>query len=83
MRIHEDKWFEVWFSDGEDVIPYYLLIVTPDLNKLGNVIVLDPKSNEIIRKGHNYEDTKLWLLEDEYSLVEGRVFPDDGWQEIV
>lgn len=78
--IYDDKWFEVWFSEGDSVIPYYLLVVTPDANNPGVVVVLDPKeNNKVVYQGQSYEDTVLWLREDEYSLVEGREFPDDGW----
>lgn len=78
--IHENKWFEVWFSEGEDVVPTYLLIVTPDPENTSQVIVLDPKENyKVIHQGESYENTVMWLAEDEYSLVDGRQFPDDGW----
>jgi hypothetical protein len=77
---YDDKWFEVWFSEGTEVVPYYLLIVTPDQINAGQVLVLDPKeNNKVVHQGQSYEDTLLWLKEDEYSPVEGRVFPDDGW----
>jgi hypothetical protein len=78
--IHDDKWFEVWFSEGQDVLPYYLLVVTPDPGNPGRVVVIDPKeNNRVVYQGQSYEDTMLWLKEDEYSQVEGREFPDDGW----
>lgn len=80
MSIAENRWFEVWFTDGEDVEPTYLLIVKPDQANPEFVVVLDPIENfKVIYKGKIYEETKLWLQEDEYELVEGRVFPDDGW----
>lgn len=80
MGVSQDKWFEVWFSEGVDVAPSWLLIVTPDKNDSSSVVVLDPLENhKIIYQGHSYEDTKSWLLEDEFSLVKGREFPDDGW----
>jgi hypothetical protein len=80
MSTSEDKWFEVWFTEGHDVIPTYLLIVTPDPKQLDLVLVLDPyEKNGVVHQGQNYDDTRLWLSEDEYYLVDGRVFPDDGW----
>ncbi len=80
MSISDDRWFEVWFSEGEDVAPAYVLIVTPDKKKPGQVVVLDPqKEYKIVDQDKKYDDTRLWLLEDEFSLVDGRVFPDDGW----
>jgi hypothetical protein len=80
MSISEDRWFEIWFTDGEDIVPTYLLLVSPDKERPGGVVVNDPQMNyATIYRGQNYEDTRLWLEEDEYSLVKGRVFPDDGW----
>lgn len=80
MSIYDDKWFEVWFSEGGGIEPSYLLIVKPDENRIGYVIVLDPQDNyKIAHEGQKYEETRLWLLEDEYSQVLGREFPDDGW----
>lgn len=79
MSTSEDRWFEVWFTDGSDTAPTYLLVVVSDEQQKGIVVVLDPiKKNEKVYEG-TYEDTKLWLLEDEYELVAGRMFPDDGW----
>jgi hypothetical protein len=81
MSISKDKWFEVWFDEEEDVIPTYLLIVTPDPKQSNLVLVVDShENNRVIHQGQNYEATRLWLQEDEYSLVDGRVFTDDGWQ---
>jgi len=78
--IYDDKWFEIWFSEGTDVVPYHLLIVTPDPGNTSLITVLDPKENyKVVHQGESYENTVLWLKEDEYSLVEGREFPDDGW----
>ncbi len=80
MSISKDRWFEVWYVDGEDVEPSSLLIVTPDRSNPGLVVVLDPElNNATVYHGHNYEETHTWLREDEYSLVRGREFPDDGW----
>jgi hypothetical protein len=80
MSISEDRWFEIWYVDGEEVEPSSILIVTPDRNNPDCVVVLDPQDNHaVVHKGQSYEDTRLWLREDEYSLIKGRVFPDDGW----
>lgn len=81
MSIYDDIWFEVWYDEGQDIAPSYLLVVTPDKDRPGFVVVRDPqKQNQVIHAGKNYEDTRLWLQEDEYSLVQGREFPDDGYQ---
>lgn len=78
MSFKEDKWFEIWFAEGEDVGPSYLLILKSDTATPGQVIVIDPQEGyKIIRSGQSYEDIRLWLLEDEFSLVEGRGFSED------
>jgi hypothetical protein len=78
MATSENKWFEVWYTEGEDVIPTYLLIVTPDPRQPDLVQVVDPyEKNRIVHQGQRYEATRLWLSEDEYYLVNGRVFPDN------
>ena len=80
MATYEDKWFEIWYSDGEDVVPTYLLIVTPNPHANGQILVLDPQlNNKIVFEAKDYEDAFYWLREDEYTVVDGRQFPDDGW----
>ena len=80
MTIYDDKWFEIWYSEGSEVLPTYLLIVTTNSNKSGEILVIDPsKNNAVVFRGKNYEDVCSWLWEDDFHLVEGRVFPDDGW----
>jgi hypothetical protein len=80
MAIYDDKWFEFWYSDGEDVVPYHFLIVVSNTKNAGEIIVLDPfKNNEVVFRGKNYKEICAWLTEDEYQLIEGRTFPDDGW----
>lgn len=79
MSTFEDRWFEVWVDEGEDLCPTWVLIVTPDTTRRGYVVVYDPQENyRVVHQGENYESTCRWLMEDEYSLVEGRMFPDDG-----
>lgn len=79
MSTSEDRWFEIWFSEGEDLRPTWLLALTPDLMKPGSFVVYDPQENNRIVHQGDYDNTINWLLEDEYSRVEGRMFPDDGW----
>jgi hypothetical protein len=79
MAIYDDKWFEFWYSEG-DVLPNYFLIVSPDKNEKGKIIVIDPlKNNEIVFRGKDYEEVSDWLIEDEFHIVNGRMFDDDGW----
>ena len=80
MATYDDEWFEIWFSEGLEVIPRYLLIVACDTKNSGDFLIIDPfKNNEVIFRDKDYEKICSWLWEDEYSLVEGRIFPDDGW----
>lgn len=81
MSTSEDRWFEIWFSEGGGHLrPQWLYIVTPDEAKRGYVLGYDPQENfRIVYEGQNYEDTRQELLEDEFSLAQGRMFPDDGW----
>lgn len=80
MAIYDDRWFEVWYIDGIDVIPSHLLVVTPNPEDRSRVVVIDPqRKDKIIYEGKDYEDVCFWLGEDEYTLVGGREFPDDGW----
>ena len=80
MATYKDKWFEIWYSEGEDIIPTYLLVVTPNPENLSRILIIDPaEKGKVVYEGKDYEDATDWLVEDEYSLVNGRIFPDDGW----
>ena len=74
MSETKGRWFEVWAEELSD--PPYLLVVKPDVNNSDCIAVYDPLENRIIHQGHSYEDTSRWLEEDEFNLVEGRVFPE-------
>jgi hypothetical protein len=79
MAIYDDGWFEVWYSDGQEIVPYHLLVVTVNL-KSKEIIVIDPlKDNMVVFRAAKYEEVCSWLWADEYDLIEGRVFPDDGF----
>ena len=79
MSIQDDKWFEIWYVGGVEYIPAYLVVVAPDPEYPNKIIVLDLQKNKILFQGNNYDEVKDWLLEDEFGLADGRVFPDDGW----
>lgn len=80
MAIHDDRWFEVWWAHGVDVTPSHLLIVTPDPENRSRVLVIDPyDGGRTVYASKDYEDAFNWLREDDYSMVGGREFPDDGW----
>ncbi len=64
------EWYEVWIDDSAP----YLLVVTPDANDLSRILVLDPAEKyATVHHDNDYEAVKLWLLEDEYYMVRGRV----------
>lgn len=80
MAIYDDQWFEVWYSEGTEYQPHYLLLVSPNPKNKKEIIIYDLiKNNEIIYRSKNYEEISNWLNEDEFQLVEGRTFPDYGW----
>jgi hypothetical protein len=80
MAIYDDKWFEIWYVDGVDVTPSHLLIVTPNPKSASQILIIDPfEKGKIIFEAKDYEAATDWLGEDEYTVVDGRQFPDDGW----
>lgn len=80
MATYDDRWFEIWYSEGEEYQPDYLLLVMPNLKDKSGIIILDTqKNNEIIYRSKDYEKICDWLWADEFHLVKGRTFPDDGW----
>jgi hypothetical protein len=80
MAIFDDKWFEVCYYEGEDIVPYYLLVVATNVENRSEILVTDPCRNHAIEfRSTDYEEVRNWLLEDERQQVMGREFPDDGW----
>lgn len=67
------RWFEVWVDEG--LSPPYLLLLLPGDGDA--VTVFDPQKNEVAHEASNYEDAKWWLLEDEFSRVDGRMLLDE------
>jgi hypothetical protein len=64
-------WYEVWVDESTDV-PYALLVL-PGEAQDGGVVIIDPKEGDkVVHTARTYEEAKLWLLEDEYTRVEGR-----------
>jgi hypothetical protein len=65
-------WYEVWVDESIE-IPY-VLFLRPNQDNSQEILIIDPKeNNKAIKKMPNYESAKLWLQEDEYTLVEGRM----------
>lgn len=61
---------ELWVDPT--AVPPYVLILLGDSE--GKCCVFDPTQNyKIIFSSSSYQEAKLWLLEDEYERVEGRL----------
>jgi hypothetical protein len=65
-----DNWTftELWIDPTAS--PPYTLILLSDI--AGNSRVYDPAKNYQVIFSGTYQDTKFWLLEDEYERVNGR-----------
>jgi hypothetical protein len=69
------EWYEVWADETHD-IPYILLLY-PSKTETGKFCIVDPKEdNRIVDTLADYDSAKLWLLEDEFTLVKGRMFDE-------
>ena len=81
MSISDDRWFEIWSSSGGGRLrPVWLYVVTPDEEHVRRILVFDPQENyRVVFRGQDYDETFSWLREDDFSLVEGRMFKDDGF----
>jgi hypothetical protein len=75
MGDREQRWFEVWADDS--IEPPYLLLVRPDPEEPNGVLIHDPKeSYAVVYRASDYDSARMWLLEDEYTLLKGRTFLD-------
>lgn len=64
-----DNWYEVWADEG---LPHpYLLLVLPLAG--GGATVFDPKEGKVVYQATSYDEARLWLLEDDYTRVEGKM----------
>jgi hypothetical protein len=67
-----DNWSftELWIDPTAS--PPYVLILLAD--EVGNCAVYDPsQSYQVIFSSTDYQEARLWLLEDEYERVEGQL----------
>ena len=68
------RFLEVWIDPLQSP-PYVLLLIGEED---GVCSILDPKeSYRLVERCKNYDDAQLWLLEDEYEPVEGRLPMDE------
>ncbi|MBW4694155.1 MAG: hypothetical protein KME27_20615 [Lyngbya sp. HA4199-MV5] len=68
----EDSWsfLEVWVDPLQS--PPYVLLLLGD--KIGSWYVFDPAVGYgLVKTFQSYEDAQLWLLEDEYEPLAGRL----------
>ncbi len=64
------EFIEVWIDPM--LSPPYVLLLLSDGD--GNCQIYDPsQSYKIVFSSHSYDETQLWLLEDEYEPIEGRL----------
>jgi hypothetical protein len=72
----KDSWsfLEVWIDPMQS--PPYMLLLMGDL--AGSCSIFDPAEGYRLIKGcGDYEEARLWLLEDEYEPIEGRLASDE------
>ena len=72
-----DTWecLEAWVDPTGDR-PYILVLLQTGS---GLWQIKDPAENyRVLFSTHSYEEAKLWLLEDEYECVEGRLVKEDS-----
>ena len=72
----KDEWhfLEVWIDPMQS--PPYLLILMGD--RTGICHICDPVENyRVVQTSKNYEEAQLWLLEDEFEPVRGRLSVED------
>jgi hypothetical protein len=64
------NFLEVWVDPMQS--PPYLLLLLGDAS--GNCQILDPtKHYKLIKRCDTYDQAQIWLLEDEYEPLEGRL----------
>ena len=69
------NFLEVWVDSMQS--PPYLLMVLGDDS--GGCQILDPAEKyKLIKRYDSYDQAQLWLLEDEYEPLEGRLSEDDS-----
>jgi hypothetical protein len=72
LDLVKDDWnfLEVWVDPMQS--PPYILLLLGD--KTNGCYVFDPAEHyRLVKAFSSYEEAQLWLLEDEYEPVEGRL----------
>lgn len=67
-----EDWYEVW---GDNTLfPPYILILCPNRDNPMEFLIFDPKDdNRIVFRTTSYEEATLYLSEDEFLFVDGRM----------
>lgn len=68
----KDEWdfLEIWIDSMQS--PPYLLMLMGD--RMGVCRICDPvENNKIVLTSQGYEEAQLWLLEDEFEPINGRL----------
>jgi len=66
-------WYEVWADDSSDP-PYILLLCASE----AGFRVLDPRDgNRVVFENASLEKAREFLMEDEYTMVDGRMSTDE------
>jgi hypothetical protein len=69
------SWYEVWADETHDTP--YILLLCPSPTEQGKFLIIDPKEgNQVVDILPDYDSAKLWLLEDEFTSVNGRMLND-------
>ena len=63
------KWYEIWVDEG--ISPPYIFMLC--CNESNVFQVLDIIENKIFFEASDYETARIWLQEDEFTLVVGRM----------
>lgn len=66
------NWYEIWCDEGLN--PPYTLIVANYTDNSELISIIDPcENNKVIFSSSEYAEVKDFLLEDEYTMIKGRM----------
>jgi hypothetical protein len=74
MNMFGAPWFEIRVDDSAR--PAYVLMVELEETGAGCVVIAPKNNYSVVHREPSYDLTLLWLSEDEYRLVEGRMLRD-------
>ena len=73
MAVDEDRWIELWVDSGSPRFYVLKLVARAD----GKFEVTDPqKSDKTVDVFDTYEDADIFMTDEEYRLVDGRMSLD-------